>query len=87
MRIWFKIYENARILKSETIEDLTEETRTHKVFQALEKACHIFDLGNPIWLDANINEFKRTGKTRFYPDNFIEEISFDFMEMQILEED
>ncbi len=87
MRIWFKkMYEN-RLLQDMTVTDETDDTRTHKVFRALEEACYAFDLGKPIWLDKNINEFKRHAKTRFGQDCFVEEIAFDFLEMQVLEED
>ena len=72
---------------TETIEDFSDETRTHKIFKALEEACYRFDLGKPIWLDANVEEFQRHAKTRFYQDSFIEEIDFDYLEMQVLEED
>ena len=87
MRIWFKIWEDSRLIKTETIEDCSEDTRTYKIFGALDKACHMFDLSVPIWLDKNVSEFQRRGKTRFGKDNFIEEIDFDYLEMQILEED
>lgn len=87
MRIWFKIWEDARLVKTETIEDERDETRTHKVFAALEEVCRRFDLGQPIWLDANIEEFKRRANTRFTQDNFMEEIDFDYMEMHVIEED
>ena len=40
-----------------------------------------------IWLDSNISDFKRHGKTRFTKDNFVEDIDFDFLEMHIIEED
>ena len=53
MKIWFKIWENTHLLKSETIEDDTEDTRTHKIFHALEEVCLKWDLGKPIWFDAN----------------------------------
>ena len=46
-----------------------------------------YDLSKPIWLNSNIEEFKRRSKTRFNKDNFVDEIEFDFMEMEILEED
>ena len=59
MKIWFKIWENTHLLKSETIEDDTEDTRTHKIFHALEEVCLKWDLGKPIWFDANIAEFQR----------------------------
>jgi len=44
-------------------------------------------LGKPIWLDRNVDEFKRHAKTRFYQDNFVEEIEFDFLEIHVIEED
>lgn len=87
MRIWFKIYEDARLIKDTTIEDYSGKTRTHKVFEALEKACMMFDLSKPIWLDANIDEFKKRSVTRFHKDNFVDDISFDFLEIHVLEED
>ena len=87
MRVWFKIFDDAHLIKSETIDNFDDDTRTHKIFKSLEEACNIFDLAVPIWLETNINEFKRSSKTRFGKDNFVEDIEFDYMEMQILEED
>ena len=73
MKIWFKIWENTHLLKSETIEDDTEDTRTHKIFHALEEVCLKWDLGKPIWFDANIAEFQMHARTRFGKDNFVED--------------
>ena len=87
MRIWFKLREGTHLLKDTTITDETEETRTHKIFNAIERVCYEFDLGKPIWLDANVNEFKRHAKTRFGRDNFVESIEFDYLEMHVIEED
>ena len=87
MRIWFKIIKDNHLLRDTTITDESEETRTHKVFHALEEVCYEFDLGRPIWLDSNIAEFKRHAKTRFLQDSFIENIEFDYLEIQVIEED
>lgn len=70
-----------------TIEDESNDTRTHKIFSALEQACNRMDLGKPIWLDVTVNEFKKHARARFYQDNFIEEIPFDYLEIQVIEED
>lgn len=86
-RLWVKEWKSNRMLRDTTICDDSEDTRTHKVFRALEQACYEFDLGKPIWLDSNIEEFKRHAKARFYQDSFIETISFDYLEIQIIEED
>ena len=87
MRIWFKVFDNTHMLASETIEDYSEDTRTHKIFRALEEVCVRLDLGKPIWLDATIAEFKRHSKCRFTQDNFMEEIEFDYLELHVIEED
>ncbi|MCR5294177.1 MAG: hypothetical protein K6E30_03225 [Lachnospiraceae bacterium] len=87
MRIWGKIWKDNHMLRDTVIEDFSEETRTHKIFNALYEICLSFDLGKPIWLDSNINEFKKTRRVHFRQDSFIEEIDFDFLELMVIEED
>ena len=86
MRIWGKIWKDNHLLKDTTIEDNSDDTRTHKIFHALDEVCLEFDLSKPIWLDKTISEFQRHSKTRFYPDNFIDSIDFDYLEIQVIEE-
>ena len=86
MRIWGRIWKDNRMLKDAVITDDSDDTRTHKIFHSLDKLCLEFDLGKPIWLEATIREFKRHSKARFYQDNFIEEIDFDYLELQVIEE-
>lgn len=87
MKVWIKVFADTRMLASETIENEKEDTRTHKIFESLEEACYKLDLGKPIWLQSNVNEFQKRAKTRFYQDNFMEEIEFDYLELEVLEED
>ena len=87
MRPRIKIIQDTRIIHSQTIENHKNDTRTHKIFEALEEACVHLDLGKPIWLDSNVAEFQKHSKTRFRKDNFVEEIDFDYLEMEVLEED
>ena len=86
-RLWGKEFKNNRMIKDTTICDDSQDTRTHKVFRALEEICYEFDLGKPIWLESTIEDFKRHAKARFYQDNFIEHIDFDYLEIQVIEED
>ena len=65
----------------------SEESRTTKIFRAVTEICQTFDLSEPIWLDINIRDFKRHSKTRFTQDNFIDSIDFDYLEIQVIEED
>lgn len=86
-RLWGKLWKDNRLIKDTVICDDRQETRTHKVFFCLEQLCYAFDLGSPIWLDQNIRQFKGQGKTRFRADSFVEDIDFDYLEIQVIEED
>ena len=87
MRIWGQIMQHTRMISDYVVENYEKESRTTKVFAALNELCVHFDLGVPIWLDSNVTEFQRHAKTRFHQDNFIEAIDFDFLEFHVIEED
>ena len=87
MRIWFKTFKNNRILRDFCVTDNNDDTRTHKIFRGLGQACYEFDLSQPIWLDTTITDFKRHAKARFTQDSFVDEIDFDYLEIQVIEED
>ena len=53
-RVWGRTFKSNKMLQSTTIELEINDTRTHKIFKALEMICDEFDLSNPIWLDTNI---------------------------------
>lgn len=87
MRIWFKIWDKTHLINDYTYEDYSNDTRTHKIFAGLEEACVQFNLARPIWLDATVSDLKRFKKARFNQDNFMEQIDFSYMEIDIIEED
>ena len=87
MKIWAKEWKNNHMLRDTTIEDCSDDTRTHKVFKALEQVCYEVDLPKPLWLDSNVREFQKHARCRFYQDSFVEEIPFLYLELQVIEED
>ncbi len=87
-RLWVKIIDSGKIVKNMTIENSDSSlNRTKKIFHAIDEACYAYDLSKPLWLDKNISEFKKSSKTRFTKDNFVDEIDFDFLEIEVIEED
>lgn len=87
-RLWAKLFKDNRMIKDMLItNDDPNLRRTQKIFAAIDDICHEYDLSKPIWLDANIVDFKRHDKTRFTQDNFIETIDFDYLEIHVIEED
>lgn len=86
-RLWGKIFKENHLIKDTVITDASTDTRTHKIFRALDEISYQFDLSKPLWLDATIAEFQKHAKTRFYQDNFIDTIDFDYLEIHVIEED
>ncbi len=88
----FRIY-GKLVKKGKTIWDYTVEiddltiTRTKKVYRALEEICNKADLAIPTWLESNKKDFIRRARTRFTQDNFVEEIEFDYLDFQVIEEE
>lgn len=88
MRIWGRIIKQNKLQRDMVvcIEDAAL-SRTKKVYQALEDMCYEFDLAKPIWLESNKGDFIRHSRTRFTRDSFMEEIDFDYLDFQVIEED
>lgn len=86
-RLWARTFKDNHVIGDACISDDSSLTRTHKVFRALEEACRQLDLSVPIWLDPVVSDFKRHRKARFTQDSFLEEIDFDYLEIQVIEED
>lgn len=88
MRIWGKLWKNTKMIQDTVIECYDPSmSRTAKVYDSLDQICEQFDLSKPIWLDINKQDFIRSSKCRFTSDSFIESIDFDYLELQVIEED
>lgn len=88
-RLWCKLFDDGNHLIKDTVieNESMDLSRTQKIFAGIESACYQFDLSKPIWLDSNIESFKKHSKVRFLQDNFIDHIDFEYMEIHIIEED
>ena len=73
-RLWGKEFKDNRMLRDTVICDETDDTRTHKIFHALDAVCYEFDLTKPIWLASTINDSKQNYKARFYQDKLVDSI-------------
>ena len=86
-RLWGKCVKHNRLLRDVTVCDGDySKNRTRMVLDAVTEICRQFDLAEPIWLESNIDEFRRLDHTRFRQDNYIEQLDFDYLEIRVLEE-
>ncbi len=77
MRVWGMLKtENLMVKDTVVVADSFEK--------ALLEVCESFDLTKPIMLKKHYNELKNFRRTVFYPDDFIEPVSFDTLEFEII---
>jgi hypothetical protein len=78
MRFWGKIKTEDRILR-----DLVQEDKDFP--SALATLCDRFDIGKPIVCEKHVKEISTFRRTLFYPDDFVESVSFDAFEIEIID--
>lgn len=81
-RLWMRIIKKHRIDRQYICPCTPGEER-----EALISLCREADLPVPIWLEKHEREFERFRRTAFLPDHFIEEVRFERMEIEFIEDD
>jgi len=81
-RLWARIISKHRISKQATIDAAFED-----VDDALTELCRDFDIPKPLWLNKHDREFEEFRRTAFLPEHFMEEVPFQRLEIEYLEDD
>ena len=81
-RLWMRIIKKHRIDKQFIAPCAPGGER-----EALIALCREADLPVPMWLEKHEREFERFRRTAFLPDHFIEEVRFERLEIEFLEEE
>ena len=55
--------------------------------KALTQLCHEFDIPCPLWLRKHENEFEAFRHTAFLPEHFMEEVPFQKLEIEYLDDE
>ena len=81
-RLWAKIIRKHRIERQATQTCGLDDAQ-----DALTEICREFDIPRPLWLDKHTREFREFRRTVFLPEHFMEEIPFQKLEIEFLEDD
>lgn len=81
-RLWARIIKQHRIFKQ-----ATAETAWDDIDDALTELCRDFDIPKPLWLNKHEREFEEFRRTAFLPEHFMEEVPFQRLEIEFLEDD
>jgi len=80
-RLWLKIIKNHKIQLQETCPVVWGGEK-----DALTEMCRQLDLPCPLWLNKHINEYQSFRRTAFTREHFMEETSFERMEIEFLDD-
>ena len=80
-RLWAKIIRKNRIERQDTAE-CTFDGAT----DALVELCRAFDIPAPLWLNKHVREFDEFRRTQFLPEHFMEDVPFQRLEIEFLED-
>ncbi len=80
-RLWVRLMKKHRIDRQTTRECTFEGAR-----EALDEVCRELDVPRPIWLPKNEREFASFRMTAFTADHFVEEIHFERMEIEFIDD-
>ena len=80
-----------RIMKERFVifETMTEDFESQKPLVdrlelCLRIICKEFDVSVPLWLDRNTSEFACFRRTNFTPEQFIDQVKFDRLEIEVV---
>ncbi len=86
-KLWGKIVKKNNLVQSHVLEMNQEDLSVdEKLSRGIEDLCNLFDIANPMWMRDNTLEMDQINKTRFRAQHFIEEIDFDYFEIEYFEE-
>lgn len=80
-RLWGRIIRQHKMIKQSIAP-----CRWGEEISCLEELCHDFDIPRPIWLGKHQREFSEFRQTSFLPEHFMEEVDFDKLEIEFLED-
>ena len=81
-RLWARIIIKHRIARQNTAPCAWGEAEA-----ALTELCRDFDIPCPIWLGKHEREFEEFRHTAFLPEHFMEDVPFDRLEIEYLDDE
>jgi hypothetical protein len=85
-KLWAKKIKSNKIIGSITIKNNEDISFSHKTDKSIKEICQKFDLSVPLWLEKHRTEFSEFKYVTFEADDFIDDIDFDKLEIELIED-
>lgn len=84
-KLWAKKIKNNRIINSVTVSNKDNISNEEKRKKCLDEICKRLDVSIPVWLKKHDMEFTQFKYVTLYAEDFIDEIDFDKLEIELLD--
>ena len=87
LKLWGKLIKQHKIVRDVVLDMTLITDSAQTVRAALDDFAPALDIARPIWLPKNETDLTKFIITRFYPDQFMENVDFDWLEIEIIGDD
>ncbi|MEI6603536.1 MAG: hypothetical protein WCL54_08630 [Clostridia bacterium] len=85
MKFFGRMMKERFVILETVVEDLEKQKPlVDRLEHCLRAVCKEFDISVPIWLDRNTSEFACFRRTTFTPEQFIDQVKFDKLQIEVV---
>ena len=85
MKFFGRMMKQRFVIHETVTEDFdTQKPLVDRLEKCLRAVCKDFDISVPIWLDRNTKEFACFRRTTFTPEQFIDQVKFDKLQIEVV---
>lgn len=85
-KLWAKKIRANSTVSSLLVKNNENISLDEKLDKTFKEVCVKFDISVPIWLKKHETEFIQFKSVTFYPQDFVDEIDFDKLEIELIDD-
>lgn len=85
-KLWAREIKKNHIINSIVVKNKEDLSSSEKRDKCLKEICRKLDVSVPVWLKKHDLEFSQFKYVTFYPQDFIDEVDFDKLEVELLDD-
>lgn len=84
-KLWARKISRNQLIESIIVKNKEDISTYEKRDKCLKEICQKLDLSVPVWLKKHDLEFSNFKYVTFYPQDFIDDVDFDKLEIELIE--
>lgn len=85
-KLWAKKINANKIISSIVVKNKEEIDLNEKRDKVFKEICAKLDISVPLWLKKHDLEFSQFKYVTFYPQDFVDEVDFDKLEIELIDD-